>query len=61
MPNRLSTEEVMIQLFNSLLECFVTGLFCALSLWVMGFFGLFPMIIMVPEEKKEKKKNDSDN
>lgn len=45
----------MIAAVNALLECFVTGLFTALIMWLMAKFGMFPIIIMVPmEEEKEE-------
>lgn len=40
----------MITAFNALLECFVTGIFTALSIWVLAKLGAFPVMFLAPME-----------
>lgn len=40
----------MVNAFNALLECFVTGIFTALSIWVLAKLGVFPVMFLAPME-----------
>lgn len=44
----------MISAFNALLECFVTGIFCALSIWVLAKLGVFPIMFLAPSEEYDE-------
>lgn len=44
----------MINAFNALLECFVTGLFAALSIWVLAKLGVFPVMFLAPMEELDE-------
>lgn len=38
----------LLTAFNALLECFVTGIFAALSIWVLAKLGVFPVMFLAP-------------
>lgn len=48
----------MIQAFNALLECMVTGLFCALFLVLFSRIGLLPLTLMVSIGELEEVEDD---
>lgn len=53
----------MITAFNAILECAVTGLFCALFLYLLARFGILPLYIHVTmnaEEYKQYTKSQGD-
>lgn len=45
------TGQEMIHAFNALLQCFVTGLFTALCIWVMAKIDIFPIMFLAPKEE----------
>lgn len=53
------TGQEMIQVFNAVLECFVTGLFTAICIWGMAKIGIFPIMFLAPKEEWDEDGDES--
>lgn len=44
----------MVAALNALLECLVTGFFTALFIGVLAYYGILPIVFVLPKEEEEE-------